>query len=238
MMTGVALPAYAADPVTQQVRIVDAYVELHTGPGRGFPVFEVAKRGESLTLFYRHTDWFKVETAEGKIGWVSRLEMERTLSESGTPLSTRDRYIDRYISNKLELGVAGGQFENEASLSARANYHLHPQFEAEGEIVQIAGTYNSSRLFAAHVLMLPVAARWRTQPYLSLGLGRLLDAPRSTLLDPSATASTDFIAGVGLRVTVTQRLVLRGDYRDHAVLVDDERTLHFGQWSVGASFVF
>ena len=240
-LTVLCLPYHAhaaSPPATQHVRIVDSYVELHTGPGRGFPIFEVAKRGETLTLYYRHTDWIKVATVDGKIGWVSRIDMEHTLLESGTSLSLRDRFVDGYINEKLELGVGGGQFENEASLSARINYHLHPQFGAEAELVQIAGQYNSSRLFALHILALPVAPYWKLQPNLSLGLGRFYDAPRTTLIDPSTTQSTDFIGGIGVRLTLTRRLALRADYRDHTVLVDDERTLHFGQWSVGASFMF
>ena len=30
--------------------VTQAYVELHTGPGRGYPVFYIAERGEAILL--------------------------------------------------------------------------------------------------------------------------------------------------------------------------------------------
>ena len=42
----IAQPALAADEPPEQVQVADAFLELHTGPGRG-PVFHVAGRGEA-----------------------------------------------------------------------------------------------------------------------------------------------------------------------------------------------
>ena len=36
------------------------YLEMHTGPGRGFPVFYVVGRGEIVTVLYSRTDWYRV----------------------------------------------------------------------------------------------------------------------------------------------------------------------------------
>lgn len=65
------------------VVVAEPYIEMHTGPGRGYPVFHVVDRGNEIEVIKRRTDWFKVRTARGKEGWVNRAEMELTLTSAG-----------------------------------------------------------------------------------------------------------------------------------------------------------
>ena len=46
------------------------YLEMHTGPGRGYPVFYVVGRGETLVVLYSRTDWYKVRAPRGQEGLV------------------------------------------------------------------------------------------------------------------------------------------------------------------------
>ena len=48
------------------VVVAEPYIELRTGPGRGYPVFHVVDRGDEIEVTKRRTDWFKVRTARGK----------------------------------------------------------------------------------------------------------------------------------------------------------------------------
>ena len=73
-----AVPAHAQLRV-ERVQVTDPYIELRTGPGRGYPVFFVAAREEWIEITLRHTDWYKVRTAGGKLGWVNRKQLESTL---------------------------------------------------------------------------------------------------------------------------------------------------------------
>ncbi len=57
-------PASAAG-VYLQVFVRAPYLELHTGAGRGYPVFNVVERDASVDVLKRYTDWFKVRTASG-----------------------------------------------------------------------------------------------------------------------------------------------------------------------------
>ena len=50
--------AQAADDEYRQVSVADPYLEMHTGPGKGYPVFHVVDRGESVDIMMRRTDWF------------------------------------------------------------------------------------------------------------------------------------------------------------------------------------
>ena len=53
----------ADEPDAERLRVADPYLEMHTGPGRGFPVFHVAERGAWVRIELRHTEWFKVRAS-------------------------------------------------------------------------------------------------------------------------------------------------------------------------------
>ncbi|MGI9329960.1 MAG: SH3 domain-containing protein, partial [Gammaproteobacteria bacterium] len=41
-----------------QVVVTDPYVDVHSGPGGGYPIFHVVERGEEVEVLKRRTDWF------------------------------------------------------------------------------------------------------------------------------------------------------------------------------------
>ena len=57
-----AAKAAAAQEKLLQVFVSEPYLELSTGPGRGYPVFHVVEREQSVDVLHRRTDWFKVRT--------------------------------------------------------------------------------------------------------------------------------------------------------------------------------
>ena len=68
----------------RQVAVAEPYLELHTGPGRGYPVFHVVDRGEHVEIVMQRTDWYLVRNAKGVEGWANRDEMEKTLVDDGS----------------------------------------------------------------------------------------------------------------------------------------------------------
>ena len=62
------------------VAVADPYLVMHTGPGRGYPIFNVVDRGETVAIVRQKTDWFKVRGPDGKEGWVAKHQMELTLA--------------------------------------------------------------------------------------------------------------------------------------------------------------
>ena len=65
------------------LQVTDPYIEMRTGPGRGYPVFFVAGAQEWIEIELRNTDWYRVRTDSGKDGWVQRLQLETTLTAAG-----------------------------------------------------------------------------------------------------------------------------------------------------------
>src|SRR5690606_41903327 len=40
----------------RKILIADPYIELHSGPGRGYPIFHVVERGREVYIIKRRTD--------------------------------------------------------------------------------------------------------------------------------------------------------------------------------------
>ena len=50
------------------------FLEMHSGPGRGFPVVYVVGRDEVLTVLYSRTDWYKVRARTARrVGRAARI---------------------------------------------------------------------------------------------------------------------------------------------------------------------
>ncbi len=95
--------AGGAGPVVVQ----DPYLELRSGPGRGFPVFHVVDRGASVELLRRRTDWIKVRGGDGAQGWVHRSQLERTLTPGGEPVTLPGPSPEARTEHRWEVGLVG-----------------------------------------------------------------------------------------------------------------------------------
>ena len=103
-------PLYAAADELRGVTIADPYLELHTGPGRGYPIFHVVDRGESVDIVMQRTDWYLVRADNGKEGWVDREQMELTLQPDGRQVSFERASIEDFTNAKWETGILAGDF--------------------------------------------------------------------------------------------------------------------------------
>ncbi len=60
-----------------------SFIDMHTGPGRGYPKFYVIAKGESLRPIKQRTSWIKVEAHKGHVGWIRAQDLEKTRSRDG-----------------------------------------------------------------------------------------------------------------------------------------------------------
>ena len=115
----------------QQVTVDDPYIEMHTGPGAGYPIFHVVDRGESIEVIKRRTDWFLIRTAAGVEGWASRAQMELTLQPSGERTEVKDATLTEFHGRRWEAGITGGDFSGATSFSAFGSYRMSANLSAE-----------------------------------------------------------------------------------------------------------
>lgn len=227
----------SADSGYARAQVMEPYLELHTGPGRGYPITHVIERGEQIEILLRKTEWFKVRGVQGKEGWVPRARLELTLTEAGIPLRFRDVKMDDYRSRRVEVGFSGGALEGDAFMMVHAAYRFNPNLTAGTTVGLASGDFSSSLLYYASILSEPYP-EWRVSPFFTLGLGRFHNRPRSTLVSALETESNMANAGLGARVYLTRRFVVRADYRRHVAFIDENRMNEYNELSLGISLFF
>ena len=236
VLVALALPVFA-DESHERVLVADPYLELHTGPGRAYPIFDIAERGERVEILKRHTDWFKVRTARDKEGWVSRAQMEVTLTEAVEKKTFRDVLFDDYLARRMEFGFAFGSLNHYPLLSAYAGYRLHENVEVELTIAQSAGDFSTTSLYYVSLVSQPFPdSRW--SPFFSLGAGRFTNSPKATLVSAIETRGGLANAAIGLRYYVTRQFFVRVEAKKHVALIDYNRTDDYTELSAGAAFFF
>ena len=240
-----APPAPAAPPQAlstsrasgERLQIADPYIELRTGPGRGFPVFFVAARAEWVEIELRHTDWFRVRTDDGKVGWVSRRQLETTLTAAGERKSFRDLLLDDYLSRRVQLGAAWGRFKAEPMLKLWTSYRLSETLSIEGTLGQVQGVFSGTDFWHLNLLAEPWSDR-RFSPFVGVGVGKFKNFPNQSLVSATTTDAKMANAGIGVRYYLTDRFVMRADYSIYTVFVDDSRSTEYRAFTAGLSFFF
>lgn len=228
-------PALARD--AERVQIADPYIELRTGPGRGYPIFHVASRHEWIQIELRHTDWYRVRTENGKVGWVQRAQLETTLTEAGGKKTFRDIALDDYLHRRLEFGAAWGQFKSEPMLKLWTGYKLADAFAVEATIGQVQGLFSGTDFWHLNLLAEPFADR-RLAPFIGIGVGKFKNIPVASLVGATTTDAKLANAMIGARFHLTERFVARVDYTLYTAFLSDRRTSEYRAITAGLSFFF
>jgi uncharacterized protein YgiM (DUF1202 family) len=233
----VSVHAHGAEADEERVRITDPYIELRTGAGRGYPVFFVAARDEWITIELRHTDWYKVRTSGGKVGWVSRAQLQTTLTEAGVAKGFRDLAVDDYLVRRLDLGAAWGLFDSEPMLKVWSSYRLSDTLSVEAAIGQVQGTYAGANFWQLNLLAEPWSDQ-RISPFVGIGVGRFDNFPNLSLVNAAPTSANLANFTLGARYYLSERFVVRADYTMYTVFQSEVRTSEYSAFSIGLAFFF
>jgi hypothetical protein len=236
LIAAAAVPAHAQLRV-ERVQVTDPYIELRTGPGRGYPVFFVAAREEWIEITLRHTDWFKVRTGGGKLGWVHRQQLETTLTDAGGKKTFRDVVLDDYLSRRVELGATWGRFKSEPMLSIWSAYRLSDTLSIEGAIGQVQGVFSGTDFWRIGINVEPWSDR-RLSPFFGIGVGRFSNIPNLSLVAAIPTDAKLAHAVIGVRYHISERFVARADVSLYTAFLDDTRSEEYGAFTAGLSFFF
>ncbi len=233
-----ATPASASgSQKTERLQVTDPYIELRTGPGRGFPVFFVTKRGDFIEIELRHTDWYRVKTDDGKVGWVTRQQLESTITAAGGRKSFRDVLLDDFLSRKVQLGGAWGHFHSEPMLKLWTSYRFSETLSLEGTIGQVQGVFSGSDFWHLNIVAEPWSDR-RISPFFGVGIGKFKNFPNLSLIGATTTDAKLANAQIGIRYHLTDRFVMQVDYSLYTAFVSDQRSTEYRALTAGVSFFF
>jgi Bacterial SH3 domain len=230
-------PAVSSAREHLQVFVAEPYLELHSGAGRGYPVFNVVPRDESVLVLFRRTDWFKVRTRRGVEGWASQRDMLKTVLADGTPFTFPLGDRQGFTAHRFELGMFAGEWGGATLISAYGSFAFNSQLALEAAGGQYLGKFTNGEIVdigLAHVLV----PEWRLSPFFTIGTGLVHIEPKATLVQPSDRTEQTAYVGAGLRFYLTRRFFLRGEFKSHYIFTNRNQNERADEWKMGFAFFF
>ena len=220
-----------------QVFVKTPYLELHTGPGRGYPVFDVVSQGDSVIVLFRRTQWLKVRTRRGVEGWASEDDMLKTVLADGQPLPLPIGNRAGFTSHRFELGAFAGEYGGANYVSVYTSLSFNSQMALEATFGEFLCRYSNGVTADIGLTHVPMP-QWRFSPFLMLGVGVLHVEPKATLIQPSDRTEQTAYVGGGIRYYITRSLFLRAEYKTHVVITTQNRNQVEDEWKLGFAVFF
>ncbi|MCF6281550.1 MAG: SH3 domain-containing protein [Candidatus Polarisedimenticolaceae bacterium] len=237
LLTLFLITSAAADEEYFNVEVTDPFLELRTGPGRGYPIIDIIERGEHIRVLKRRTDWFKVEINRGKPGWASIEQFKATLDLAGKQVQLNDGKQSDFSERNWEMGFMTGNFSGARTVALYLGYSFTPEFAAELNLSQIIGNYSSGLMANASLLMKPFSF-WGVEPFFILGGGTITTEADSSLAGDEERTEAAAHVGFGLHYYITRRFMFRLDYKNHLLFTDRKENEEIDEWKAGFAFFF
>jgi uncharacterized protein YgiM (DUF1202 family) len=221
----------------REVTVEDPFIELHTGPGRGYPIFYVAERGDAVAVIRRRTDWFQVRLPRGQEGWVPLDQMTRTLDLDGEAFEVTEFTFDDYAERRWESGVLYGDFGGANVISVYGGYNVTRNLALELWLGQALGRFSDSKMVNVNIVHTMFPDK-RITPLFTLGTGTIETSPKATLVATTDRRDSMAHAGFGMRTYITRRFVFRAEYKTYVVFTSRDDNEEVREWKAGFSFFF
>ncbi len=240
------LPGRAADaaaplqPGQFQVRIAEAFIELRTGPGSAYPIFHVVERGATVVISNRKTDWFRLDTADGKSGWASRAQLRETLLPGGAAFRLVDLDADDFSARAWVFGVTAGELVSAPVFTVFGARSLSENLAIEVHAGQSVGSRSSSEIFKTALVLHPIPD-WRYSPFMSLGLGSIDVDPGATLIVSDSARNNLVQFGLGLQHYLSRRFLLRFEANEYVIFsssTGNDDNEEANEWKLGFAVFF
>ncbi len=227
--------AKAANRPLLQLVVTAPYLEMHSGPGRGYPVIYVVGRDEIVTVLYSRTDWYKVRAPHGAEGWARREDLVITKLADGGPAPIPP-YPD-FASHHWEVGAGYGVYNRENLVTGYVDYSITESIDAEAVLQQALGTLDN-RVIATIGLRHTFIPEWKwLSPTAGLGGGyqHIVDK-----VPPAPLESSNEMAYVslGARGFITRRFMWRADWRHYVVFNNLNVYEDLEEWKVAFAVFF
>jgi hypothetical protein len=230
-------PAPAAGRELLQLFVTEPYLELHTGPGRGYPVTQVVARGDSIDVLFRRTEWFKVRTERGIEGWAAERELLSATLADGSPFTFNRGDREGFRSHHWEGGVLTGDYAGATLVEGFLARSLTDTLKIELHAGQFLGNLSNGEiadLGLNHVFV----PRWRISPFVTLGTGIERTEAKGTLVRPVTQNYQTAYEGIGARYYLGRRFFVRAEYRHHTVFTKSDSNEVKREWKLGFAFFY
>jgi len=233
--------ALSAGDKILRLQVIDPYADVHSGPGRGYPVLHAIEEGEFIDVLTRRPGWYEVRTQNGRVGWVTAAKISRTIQVSGEPADLPTVSFGDYLKNAWRVGLSTGVFtsgelESADLWSASAGYRAISWLGLELEYGKMYGDEVRGDFYAFNTLIEPIS-KWRVSPYVLLGVGSLGADSQPKLVPLGEDRSTYQNYGIGANYYLGRNFLIKLEYRSYTVSTDQDDA-GLGAWRLGFNTFF
>ncbi|MCX2780660.1 outer membrane beta-barrel protein [Microbulbifer thermotolerans] len=216
----------------ERVTVGSPYVNIYTGPGRGYPIFHVAEYGQEMWLLKRRTDWIKVYLHRNKTGWVRVADLDEIYGADGELVRVHLPDFRDVNAQNFHLGFTYGDFAGADSMGVNLGYRFTANLSAELRATQAVGNFSDSQTYQVAVLHQPFP-RWKLSPYFMLGAGVNITSPNATIVATEDRQDTAMLTGLGVKAYLFRRFALRAEYANHYLLTSRDENQEIVEWKLG-----
>ena len=221
----------------QSVEIAEPFIEMHTGPGRGYPVFHVVEKGDSVSIIKKRTEWYKVKAHREKVGWVHEDQLQKTLNPDGSGFEINKPDQQGFTDRDFEAGMLSGDFGGATVMTLYGGWSWTENIATELALSQALGNVSDIQ-FATISIMHQPFPEWRFSPYMKVGGGAIKVTPNATIIQPEDREDEMVHVGIGMRVYVSRQFFLRAEYNSHTILTSRNDNDEIEEWKLGFSVYF
>ncbi|WP_214000370.1 SH3 domain-containing protein [Arsukibacterium sp.] len=230
-------PALAQQITDDERRVIvqKEYIDLRTGPGRGYPVVQVALNNDRLQLLKQRTGWVKVQYRQQQL-WLAASELDY-LYPVGAEQSVAALWQAAQSQRHWQLGLAAGDFAGTSYYQLSGSYLFSEVVALELSAGQGSGQQASSQQYLLQLSISPWP-HWQLSPYIALGGGVLLTRPRTVLVQTPERRSPLATMELGVNYPLTERLQANLRYRRTLVSTDRDINEETNTWLIGLRLAF
>jgi hypothetical protein len=224
-----------SDMVT--LSVIDTYLELHTGPGRGYPIFHVIEQGQAVKVLRRRSNWFYVSDRRNVEGWVKQEALARTIASTGLPAALPDVQHGDFLAQQGRIGFSMGKLGNSNTSSVSAGYRMLSFAGIEMEYGQIFADLEDGTSYGVNIIIEPIK-NWSFTPFISTGIA-WQDWKKKTVssVGNNTFHSNSTFTGAGINYYIGLNFVVRGEFRQMALTQKNVSTSN-SEWRLGFSSFF
>lgn len=223
-----------AAPVS--VKVTGDFVNLHSGAGRGYPIVQVAIKGEALVLLQRRTDWVQVEFKQQRL-WLARQDLNQLETLEKQQFEVTDERFAAFESRSWEAALLFGDFNGSSLYQLSISYVVNPYIQTELAVGQANGE-QADNLSAELSVYLSPMPHWRISPYFGIGGGVLRTTARTVLVQTPDGNNSLASAEFGLRYYISRNFIARAGYRRSVIVTERNDNEEIDTWKLGFSVFF
>lgn len=223
-----------SSPLLLEIKV--PFIELHSGPGAGYPIQHVIEQGEQVEIIVKRTSWLKVRDQRNNEGWLDQRKLSG-LSKQGSELTQSTYTLADYQARNFEAGIMYGDFEGANFYNVHLDYVFSDVFSAELSAGKALGNISDSNVYELMLISQPMP-EWVVIPYVGVGAGLISTEPHSVLADSQKREDTLMSAALGVKYHLTRKFILRAEYKYSLILTDRDDNEEVQVWKLGFSVFF